>query len=211
MSEKLDCNVARDLLPLYLDGVCSPQSAALVEEHLAACPECRRLREALAAPAAAPPGPDLEGGRLLGRVFRHLLAAALAAAVMAFCFACNLGGAWMGDPAGAGNLAATAVYVLFWGLFTWRGRDVRPLARAAFVLSLATFLSAAQSLLWRLLESGGFLAGFLSLFASVPLYGLRMFLDWTGLYAAAAALSLVWLLLAWRNLRRLRAEAPPAP
>jgi predicted anti-sigma-YlaC factor YlaD len=37
------CAVVRDLLPLYIDGVCSGASAALVEAHLAACPACSRL------------------------------------------------------------------------------------------------------------------------------------------------------------------------
>lgn len=38
---KLNCNVIDDLLPLYLDGVCSAESRALVEEHLKECPACR--------------------------------------------------------------------------------------------------------------------------------------------------------------------------
>lgn len=37
------CAVVRDLLPLYIDGVCSGASAALVEAHLAACPACSRV------------------------------------------------------------------------------------------------------------------------------------------------------------------------
>ena len=37
---KLSCNVARDLLPLYHDGVCSDESRSLVEAHLKECPEC---------------------------------------------------------------------------------------------------------------------------------------------------------------------------
>lgn len=41
----LPCNVIEDLLPLYHDGVCSPESAALVEEHLAGCEKCRAALE----------------------------------------------------------------------------------------------------------------------------------------------------------------------
>ncbi|WP_329886770.1 zf-HC2 domain-containing protein [Pseudoramibacter faecis] len=48
MNERQDqsadtCAVVRDLLPLYVDGVCSEASAALVEAHLADCPACSRL------------------------------------------------------------------------------------------------------------------------------------------------------------------------
>ena len=38
---KLSCKVIEDMLPVYCDGVCSEESAALVEEHLKACPQCR--------------------------------------------------------------------------------------------------------------------------------------------------------------------------
>jgi len=37
----MECEVIRDLLPLYIDGVCSRKSRELVEEHLKACESCR--------------------------------------------------------------------------------------------------------------------------------------------------------------------------
>ncbi len=40
---KTDCEVIRDLLPLYADEACSEKSRALVEEHLDECPDCRAL------------------------------------------------------------------------------------------------------------------------------------------------------------------------
>ena len=41
------CGLVEDLLPLYLDQVCSPDSEALVQEHLDHCPACRQRLEAL--------------------------------------------------------------------------------------------------------------------------------------------------------------------
>ena len=38
---KVPCNVIRDLLPLYHDNVCSPETATLVEEHLKDCDACQ--------------------------------------------------------------------------------------------------------------------------------------------------------------------------
>lgn len=38
---ELKCEVIRDLLPLYHDGVCSEESKKLVEEHLTSCEGCR--------------------------------------------------------------------------------------------------------------------------------------------------------------------------
>jgi len=40
---KTQCEIIRDLLPLYADDVCSGSSRALIEEHLRECPDCRRL------------------------------------------------------------------------------------------------------------------------------------------------------------------------
>ena len=44
---KLNCKVIEDLLPLYLDEVCSEESRQLVEEHLSECEECRKLVETI--------------------------------------------------------------------------------------------------------------------------------------------------------------------
>ncbi|MDE5749115.1 MAG: zf-HC2 domain-containing protein [Acetatifactor sp.] len=40
---KLNCNVIRDLLPLYADQICSGESRELVDEHLAECRDCSAL------------------------------------------------------------------------------------------------------------------------------------------------------------------------
>ena len=34
---KLPCKVIEDILPMYYDGVCSKESASLIEEHLKDC------------------------------------------------------------------------------------------------------------------------------------------------------------------------------
>ena len=40
---KYNCEMIRDLLPLYVDKVCSPASAAAVEEHIRECNACASL------------------------------------------------------------------------------------------------------------------------------------------------------------------------
>ena len=40
---KMECEVIRDLLPLYADQACSEQSRALVNEHLLDCADCRDM------------------------------------------------------------------------------------------------------------------------------------------------------------------------
>lgn len=45
--EYQSCAVIRDLLPSYLEEICSDESDRLVENHLAECAECRELAEKL--------------------------------------------------------------------------------------------------------------------------------------------------------------------
>ena len=44
---KMSCKVIEDMLPMYYDGVCSDESAMLVEEHMKECPQCSRVLAAL--------------------------------------------------------------------------------------------------------------------------------------------------------------------
>ncbi|MCL2019578.1 MAG: zf-HC2 domain-containing protein [Oscillospiraceae bacterium] len=38
---KVLCGIIKDLFPLYLDGVCSNDSKAAIEEHIAVCDSCK--------------------------------------------------------------------------------------------------------------------------------------------------------------------------
>lgn len=43
----MDCNIIKDLIPLYIDDCCSKESAALVRAHIEDCKRCRELYETL--------------------------------------------------------------------------------------------------------------------------------------------------------------------
>ncbi len=47
---KLECDVIRDLLPLYAENIASDGSRKLVEEHFAECSDCRNAYEEMTAP-----------------------------------------------------------------------------------------------------------------------------------------------------------------
>lgn len=84
---KISCDVARDLLPLYAENLVSRDSAALVEEHLAACADCRaQLTELRRQPPAAQPdgGADLKRLRtaIRRRRWRAVLLALLTASAL---------------------------------------------------------------------------------------------------------------------------------
>jgi len=44
---KVNCNIIRDLLPLYADDACSKESRCMVDEHLQECPDCANMLEKL--------------------------------------------------------------------------------------------------------------------------------------------------------------------
>ena len=54
----MNCNIAGDLLPLYADGACSPDSRKALEDHLAGCPACREKLARMRSADAAPPETD---------------------------------------------------------------------------------------------------------------------------------------------------------
>ena len=44
---KYNCDLISDLLPLYKDDICSESSKKIVEEHIAECPDCRKILNSL--------------------------------------------------------------------------------------------------------------------------------------------------------------------
>ncbi|MBR4940539.1 MAG: zf-HC2 domain-containing protein [Clostridia bacterium] len=44
---KTECSIVRDLLPLYIENLVSPETAGYVEEHLKICPDCRAEMDGL--------------------------------------------------------------------------------------------------------------------------------------------------------------------
>ncbi len=46
----MDCKIVEDLLPLYVDNCCSEETRQAVQAHLAGCPDCRKVLEAMGSP-----------------------------------------------------------------------------------------------------------------------------------------------------------------
>ena len=69
------CPMIQDLLPLYVDQICSQESRRAVEEHVENCPLCRaRLEELRREDPLPPPEQDREQSkaRVLAGVKRQL-------------------------------------------------------------------------------------------------------------------------------------------
>ncbi|WP_391122311.1 zf-HC2 domain-containing protein [Psychrobacillus sp. L3] len=56
MSNKVSCEIIKDMLPLYYDGVCSDASKRMVEEHISDCDSCKseldRIQDEIKIPKA---------------------------------------------------------------------------------------------------------------------------------------------------------------
>ena len=72
---KINCRVIRDILPLYVDGVVSEDTSALVEEHLTECESCRQEAERMKAHLNLPDSGEVEAAEArviknFGKAFR---------------------------------------------------------------------------------------------------------------------------------------------
>lgn len=47
----MNCNIVKDLIPLYIDGCCSKESKIAVEEHIRDCNACKKLFEDMRSPS----------------------------------------------------------------------------------------------------------------------------------------------------------------
>lgn len=94
---KLNCNIVDDLLPLYVEDMCSAESNAVVEEHLRECPACREKLARMKKSDIFPMVEKTEGQPLIAeyarKVKRHrarigiltVLLSALAVCVLTLC------------------------------------------------------------------------------------------------------------------------------
>jgi len=86
-----NCDMIKDLLPLYADDVCSDESRKTVEEHIKECADCRTELEKLRKSVTVSPKND---GEVLKRIKRRLRIEKLAVgliSVLAICGALIIG------------------------------------------------------------------------------------------------------------------------
>jgi len=61
-----ECNIIRDILPLYVENMVSEDTSEFVKEHLESCPACRAELEKLREPVEVQtePQPDMDAAPL---------------------------------------------------------------------------------------------------------------------------------------------------
>lgn len=68
--KKISCDIIKDVLPLYLDGVVSNATKEMVEEHLSSCDFCRKEAEVLKQDIILPAAKNIQLSE--ARVFKKL-------------------------------------------------------------------------------------------------------------------------------------------
>ena len=58
---RINCSIISDLMPLYVDGAVSPETAAAVKEHLESCQHCQSEYKSASADLTLPVSRSLEG------------------------------------------------------------------------------------------------------------------------------------------------------
>lgn len=203
--DNIECYIVCDLVPLYIEKACSGQTAKFVETHLQSCENSRKLYDEMNSDIRpALHTPEFESKKIFRHARKNIVGIIIALAAMISCFVINAGGAWNGGIAGIGNLTVTILYIIFWSMFSVISRNYEPLVNTSFAISLITFISAAAGLTARLINGGGFITALLIIFSSIPFYGLRLFIGWTGLYAVSTILSLCWLIYTWNTKCKLK-------
>ena len=70
----MKCEIIRDLLPVYCDGLASEETCAEVEQHIADCVECRERLQLMKEAVPEVPEPDIEPLKKVKRTLRLRLA-----------------------------------------------------------------------------------------------------------------------------------------
>ncbi len=88
----MNCEIIKDLLPLYIDKVCSKQTESVVEAHLKTCPHCKQVYKDMiqqvikTVPVSDPPPEKNVYLRIRRKLGNMLLCAILFIAFIGLCF-----------------------------------------------------------------------------------------------------------------------------
>ena len=159
----MNCDIIKDLLPLYIDECCSEDSKRLVEEHIGGCADCRRAYNEMRSHVGETPASPSSAISKLSRVNEWRASVVQSAALFA-SFALIVLGVSLeaATPAGPANgawlfaliIPATAFLLSLVNLYFIRFYK----SKKSFVLvSLAFFLAlAAVCFIWGMDHYGVF-------------------------------------------------------
>ena len=127
------CNLVRDLLPLYLEDMVHPETADYIQEHLRSCPSCRAELEELKkedAWTSTLPSPRAEEAKPLQRVLKRLNRQFYSLSYAALIFLMFLGFGWTGGE----HLMYNSLIMPLAGIFGYAVFRLRALYKVPLLL-----------------------------------------------------------------------------
>ena len=141
--KKMNCDIIQDLVPSYVDGICSEATKECVEEHIMECNQCRKLVEIYRDTEISDRNIDqkqIDGFMKFHRQMKltnlfSLLLALLLIGLGTYTFCTNYN-----------NLSTIIYYVLFpicmigLYLFTAKNRDMKPVEKKDYIVAALSII-----------------------------------------------------------------------
>lgn len=79
---KVTCNVIKDVLPLYVDGILSDDTSRIVAEHLEQCSECKKTYEDMKSAVVIPVDNDVTPLKNFQKAWKKKIISRVCAAIL---------------------------------------------------------------------------------------------------------------------------------
>ena len=160
---KTECYVVRDLLPLYVEDMVSPETAKYIRAHLAECAECEAEFEALKAEGALAaiekkPADNIDDAKPFKKIMKRMNREFYMLSYSLIIFFVFLGFSWTGgENLMYNSLIMPVVGVFGYYVFKWKAIYKMPLLLLVIDMFLCVFnlveLDIYSAFLWTLIYS----------------------------------------------------------
>ena len=158
---KTECSVVRDLLPLYVEDMVSPETAQFVSDHLKECSECRSELECLKegdplSTVENKPADDTCNSKPFKKMMKRMNRQFYSIAYAALIFLIFLGFGWTGGDNLMYNSLIMPIVGIF-GYYVFKWKAVYKVPVLLLIIDLAVFalqlveIGFADTLMWTML------------------------------------------------------------
>jgi len=166
---KTECSVVRDLLPLYVENMVSPETAQFVSDHLKECSECRSELESLKegetlSTVENRPADDTGNAKPFKKMMKRMNRQFYSIAYAALIFLIFLGFGWTaGNNLMYNSLIMPIVGIFGYYVFKWRAVYKVPVLLLLIDIAIFAFqlieIGFADTLMWTMLYAVFVLVG----------------------------------------------------
>lgn len=153
--EKISCDIVRDLMPGYLDDICSEDSRKLVDEHMELCPACKEFLQQVQKADQGKETAKVDGLRKVRQTLNLRILLCFAVCVVVFLLMGTFSVQWYGIiPQSFFRISLPLLMLTYYGAFaegkSWRlpkGLEwLMPVVSLAIVVGLALLQMVAIEL-----------------------------------------------------------------